>query len=318
MTIDGKNIRQEYGCTLIWEGSTSVQHNLSAILKYPNRTAVQFRNWAEEDGIRPDLSEFLTEPKKVQLQFLMEADTLSQFWTLYRKLIADITSPKPHTFEFDGIGTFTYRYDVNSAYQHPKPFNAGKNLSIFMFDFLEESPVFGSASTPLNTGSAPTGQYSINGYDLGSFGMHMEDGTDELLKYPSMKSPFTDGKKVDFTTVRMAHKEANLSLWQLAKSKEEFLHNREAFWNQFSRPGTTELYFNDINGTTDIYYQKCSSYTLENWGDRCAARFTISIVVPVYQWADGGGTTIFITLKDMGTGKILADEFGRKIVFNKR
>jgi hypothetical protein len=307
MRIDNIDIRQ-YGCTLIWEGSTSVQHNLSAVLKYPNRTAVQFRNWAEEDGIRPDLSEFLTEPKKVQLQFLMEADTLSQFWTQYRKLIADITSPQAHVFDFDEVGTYTYYYDTSSRYQHPQPFNAGYNLSVFMLDFIEENPVFGSASAPLNSGSAPTGQYSLNGFDLGEFGMHVEDGTDELLRYPAMKNPFTDGKKVDFTTVRMAHKEVNLSIWQLAKSKEEFLHNREAFWNQFAQPGETDLYFNNIDASTGIYYTSCDSYTLESWGNICSARFTISVVIPVVTWADGGGSVYLYGLWDDDFGFICDED----------
>lgn len=307
MTIDGKNIRQEYGCTLIWEGSTSVQHNLSAILKYPNRTAVQFRNWAEEDGIRPDLSEFLTEPKKVQLQFLMEADTLSQFWSLYRKLLADITSPKPHTFDFDGIGTFTYRYDVNSAYKHPVPFNAGRNLSVFMLDFIEDKPNIGSNTVPSST-SAPLGQFSINGYDLGLFGMHVEDGTDDLLKYPAEKSPFTDGLNVDLSTIRMAHKEVKLSLWQLAKSKAEFLSNHAAFWNQFSKPGEADLYFNNIDASTGIYYTGCDSYTLESWGNICSARFTISVVIPVVTWADGGGSIYLYGLWDDDFGFICDED----------
>ncbi|MDD3229629.1 MAG: hypothetical protein PHE09_10475 [Oscillospiraceae bacterium] len=304
MTIDGKNIR-DYGCTLIWD-SISAQYNLSSVLKYPNRTAVQFRNWAEADGISPDLSEFNVEEKKVQLKFLMEAGTLTDFWSKYRTLLQDITVPKPHVFDFDEIGTFTYRYDTNSAYQHPVPFNAGRNLSVFMLDFIEDKPSICSAVP--SSSSAPLGQYRINGYDLGEFGMHVEDGTDDLLKYPAAKNPFTDGKNVDLSTIRMSHKEVKLSLWQLAKSKAEFLNNRAAFWNQFSNPGETDLYFNHIDASTGIYYTGCDIYTLENWGDTCAARFAISIVIPVVTWADGGGTIYLYGLWDDDFGFICDED----------
>ena len=49
MTIDRKNIN-EWGCTLL-EGS------FDDLLKYPKRKAVTTRDWAESNGIVPDLSE---------------------------------------------------------------------------------------------------------------------------------------------------------------------------------------------------------------------------------------------------------------------
>lgn len=308
MTIDGKNIKQEYGCMLIWEGNTSVPYNLSAILKYPTRTKVEYRNWAEMDGIDPDVSEFNVEPKKVQLQFLMEAGSLEQFWLQYRKLIADITSPQAHIFDLGDFGVHSYRYDVNSAYTHPQPFNEGRNLSVFSIDFIENKPVIGNSAIPYSD-SAPHGQFAINGYDLGDFGMHVDDGTDDLLKYPSAKKPFSDGREVDFSTIRMQHKELRLSIWQLAQSKAEFLNNHAAFWNQFARTGLTDLYINVLGGSTEIYYTDCSSYTLEAWSDNlCAARFTISIVVPVVTWADGGGSIFVYGLWDNDFGFICDED----------
>ena len=65
MTIDGKDLYTEWGCKLL-EGS------FDDLLKYPKRKAVKYNNWAEADGIDPDLSVVEFEPKTVKLKFLMK------------------------------------------------------------------------------------------------------------------------------------------------------------------------------------------------------------------------------------------------------
>ena len=67
MMIDSKNMYTEWGCTIL-EGS------FDTLLKYPKRKAVKYNNWAEADGIDPDLSVVEFEQKTVKLSFLMEAD----------------------------------------------------------------------------------------------------------------------------------------------------------------------------------------------------------------------------------------------------
>ena len=84
MTIDGKDVYTEWGCKLL-EGS------FDDLLKYPKRKAVKYNNWAEADGIDLDLSVVEFEPKTVKLKFLMKAETLEQFWSGYRKFVADLS-----------------------------------------------------------------------------------------------------------------------------------------------------------------------------------------------------------------------------------
>ena len=83
---DGKDVYTEWGCKLL-EGS------FDDLLKYPKRKAVKYNNWAEADGIDPDLSVVEFEPKTVKLKFLMKAETLEQFWSGYRKFVADLSAP---------------------------------------------------------------------------------------------------------------------------------------------------------------------------------------------------------------------------------
>lgn len=66
MTIDRKNIN-EWGCTLL-EGS------FDDLLKYPKRKAVTTRDWAESNGIVPDLSE--VERKGVRASLSIRGDSM--------------------------------------------------------------------------------------------------------------------------------------------------------------------------------------------------------------------------------------------------
>ena len=102
MTIDGKDVYTEWGCKLL-EGS------FDDLLKYPKRKAVKYNNWAEADGIDLDLSVVEFEPKTVKLKFLMKAETLEQFWSGYRKFVADLSAP--------GYREFNLEFNWNS---HPK------------------------------------------------------------------------------------------------------------------------------------------------------------------------------------------------------
>jgi hypothetical protein len=308
MKIDSKDIK-DYGCTLIWENTTSVSYNLSSVLKYPKRTTVQFRNWAEQDGIDPDLTEFKTEPKKVSLMFLMEANSADTFWTQFRALFADVSNHGYRTFDLDEFGTFQYRYDTTSTYKVPVPFNQGRNMTVFTLDFIEDNPTFSGTFSPIG-GINLTGQMTINDIDLGSFGCHVENGTDDLLKYPAAKNPFSDGSKVDLSTIRLQHKTVTLSLWQVAKTKAEFLRNHAALWHHLSRTGEQELYFNNV-GRTGFYYNDCTAYTLYQFSDgHCGAKFNLSITIPVWTWAEGGGSIYVYALWDDVFG-FITDEQGK-------
>ena len=166
MTIDGKDIYTEWGCKLL-EGS------FDDLLKYPKRKAVKYNNWAEADGIDPDLSVVEFEPKTVKLKFLMKAETLEQFWSGYRKFVADLSAPGYR--EFDLIAGMTNRLRFNAGISYDKfiPFNAGENLSSFELSFVEDNHAIYPA-TPAG-GIGLRGQYAINGIDFAEFGIGSDD-----------------------------------------------------------------------------------------------------------------------------------------------
>lgn len=307
MTIDGKDVYTEWGCKLL-EGS------FDDLLKYPKRKAVKYNNWAEADGIDPDLSVVEFEPKTVKLKFLMKAETLEQFWSGYRKFVADLSAPGYREFNLIAGMTNRLRFNAGSSHEQPVPFNAGENVSVFELSFVEDNHAIYLA-TPAG-GIGLRGQYAINGIDFADFGIGSDDNQEDILKYPAVKAPFTDGRTVDLSTIKTQHREIKLSLWMLAGSVEEFLNNYRAFFSQISGVGNQELYIKTLDGIIQVYYTDCPSFSVEVWQEnRIGARFTISVVAPVVSWIDAGGDVRYRVLKDPDLG-LLADEQGRIIVFN--
>ena len=307
MTIDGKDIYKEWGCTVL-EGS------LDDLFKYPKRKTVKYNNWAEVDGIDPNLSKVEFESRTIKLKFLLEADTLEGFWTRYRKFVADMSATGYRVFCLVEGMTNRLRFSAGSSHEQPIPFNAGENLSVFELSFVEDEYTMDELS-PLG-GIRLSGQYAINGVDFADYGIGSDDTQEGFMKYPTMKAPFTDGRTVDLTVVKTQHREITLSLWMIASSVAEFVNNYRAFFWQLAKEGTQSLYVETLGGTVSVYYSNCTSFTVDTWrSDEVCARFKVSVVAPVVSWIDAGGEVFYRVLLDGELG-LLADEEGRVIVFN--
>ncbi|MCD8193630.1 MAG: hypothetical protein LUD74_03600 [Tannerellaceae bacterium] len=274
---------------------------------------MEYNNWAEADGIEPDLSVVDFEAKSVKLTFLLKANTEERFWNLYREFIAFMSAPGYRRVTFVSGLHHEIRYNTGSAFSLPIPFDAGVNLTSFTMEFYEDKHSINDVPYP--TGGIPVrGHYALNGYDLAEFGISVEEGREDILKYPALKKPFVNGKGVSLSTLNVQHKEIKLKLCMVSGLLEEFLNNYQAFFYQLSRTGTISLYIKSLEGSVSVYYSDCNSYTVEKWGkDRIATRFTITLVVPVVTWVNAGGTTELRVLLDDDMG-ILTDEGGLILV----
>lgn len=176
------------------------------------------------------------------------------------------------------------RFNAGSSHEQPVPFNAGENVSVFELSFARgQSCHLSRQLRPAVSGLR--GQYAIKGVDFADFGIGSDDNQEDILKYPAVKAPFTDGRTVDLSTIKTQHREIKLSLWMLAGSVEEFLNNYRAFFSQISGVGNQELYIKTLDGIIQVYYTDCPSFSVEVWQEEpIGARFTISVVVPVVSW----------------------------------
>ena len=306
MTIDGKDIKT-------W-GLTLADGSLSDWLKLPKRKTVSYNNWAESDGIEPDLSTVEWDETKIGLKFIVKGQTMQDYAANYRALLATLSDKGAREISAYGL-TRNLRMDQGSAYDRGNTYrDYGKGVGTVSVTFYEETPDI-YESIP-EGGISLRGLYSINGYDLADFGIGSESDDEEILRYPGMKQPFTDGSSYDLSTMVTKHKEIKIQLWWLAGSMDEFLHNRMALLWQLSRTGTIDLYIKSVGGTVQAYYTDCTSFSANIYaGGRVGASMTLSFTIPVISWVDAGGTTMYRVLLDNDLG-LLGDENGNVIVFN--
>jgi hypothetical protein len=308
VTIDGKNIKEEYGCTLLW-GS------FDSIFCYPRRVQPEYNNWAESDGIDPDLSEVKFEPRKMKLIFIQESGDVRAFREAYNKLYSDMTAPGYRALSVIGGITTNIRLDTSSAYKTLFPFRGETHFTSFTLDFIEDNPAIESSDGPSGN-NAPLGLYQINGVDFGKFGIGADEREDDILKYVSLKEPFTNGRTVYTDNIRTTHKNIILRLWMKAGSVLEFINNYRAFFSQFNKPGIQHFYFDSAGLTIGVYYSNCDSFNIMRWEKRCVlAKFTITLVVPRVEWVDKEGVRRHRVLRDNGTNAVLSNEESKIMTF---
>jgi hypothetical protein len=308
MTIDGKDILSAWGIILT-EGS------YSSLFKYPRRKAVKYSDYAERDGIVPDLRKIEFEPRPVTLNFAVKHSSMDQFWNIYQTFFADMTAPGYRVMDLKNGLIHSLRYNDTGRYESPLLFREGPSLTSFGMNFIEDTIAIPGDIRQPQGGIPLRGCYEINRVDFADFGIHPDGQIGNILKYPSFKAPFTDGKNVYPGTSRYKHLEVSVPLWMLSGSKEEFVTNYSAFFNQFNRPGALRLFSKEIGGVTNVYYKDCSSFTV-HWGQRVSARFSITLVIPVATWLDVSDTRIITVLNDIDLG-VLADEKDKVVAFNR-
>jgi hypothetical protein len=305
MRIDGKDILKEYNCILL-EGS------LGEVLKYPKRKTVPYNNWAEADGIQPDISDVAAfEPRHIRLSLLFNAGSKNGFLAIYRRLIADLTAPGYRMITVPDGFPMELRLNETTNFNVPRIVDEGENYVTFTLDFIEDNNSVLGVPYPVD-GIRLRGCYSVNDIDFGAFGIGPDEVQGEVLKYPDMKEPFTDGKSVFLSTVNMRHREIRIRLWMLASNKDIFLNNHRAFFGQLIRPGLQDLYFNATGDTIPVYYSECTEFHIGTWSDGgVSARFSISLIAPIAGWIEAGGSSYIKLLLDDDRMLYLSDEDGK-------
>lgn len=305
MTIDGRNISE-------W-GLRVADGTLSEWLKLPKRKTVAYNNWAESDGIEPDLSVVEWEETSFKLSFILSGANPTEYMSRFRSFLAFLSDKGSREVSYMGI-TRTLRYDQGNSYNGTPVLEQRRTWAILSLTMKEEKPEI--VEKYPYSGMRKLGQYAINGIDLSEFGMGSERKDEDLMKYPGMKTPFSDGKAYDLSMVTTKHKEIKLSLWWICDSVESFLKNRMALLWQLSRPGTLSLYADSIGGNTSAYYTGCGSFSANMYaGGRVAATLSLGLTIPVVEWIDAGGTMRYMVLMDADFG-LLTDENDNIVVFD--
>jgi hypothetical protein len=277
MTVDGYDIKT-FGCTLIGGSSYDSFGNL---LKYPKRTAVNCNDWAESDGIQPDLSETAFEERKVQLYFGMQADAVSVMSCRYRDFYELLASAGYRTVNAVPGLTHRLRFGSASGFTLSNPLSNDENHAVLAVEFTEDT--WGQTATPTYSAAAPFGLLGINSIDFGMFGIGSDDRLDDFFRYPSLKTPFDDGRQKYLDLVRTQQKSIKLNLWMLADSQVQFANNYLAFFNEWKKTGLQTLHVYPAGRGVGVYYSDCGSFKVERWSEnRVCVRFSMELVAPVF------------------------------------
>ena len=246
--IDGKDAYSLYGVFITGGG-------YNELVAYPSLKKVDSNDWAEEDGIEPDLASPVLDTREFNIKFSYHG--VNARFGAFIELISDMAY---HTFNFQEIGK-TYRLRLVS---HP---NLSRTLSLGLFTlrFADDFPLDGyTYQAPSSTIIQQTG-YELDERNLVNYGVCvLQDSEAEIIKSPAVKKNLLqniasrsgaiyDGEFVVFQT-----KGVKLNCLMRAKTLQEFWRNYNALLYDLTRPDERMLYVDSTGYEYPCYYKSCS------------------------------------------------------------
>lgn len=155
----------------------------------------------------------------------------------------------------------------------------------------------------------------INGKSLWDiFGMVIESGSDDFLKYPARKPTIThdwgdaNGIDVDLSRVFFEEKTISLRVSLIANTESDFWAKHYGFLAEWAQPGTADWTVSEFRKTFKVFYKESSEFTrftrIKVEGvNKVACKFTLTLVEQEPQLGENGNLQVFIV-----------DEAGRFIV----
>ncbi|MEX6691267.1 hypothetical protein QTN47_27405 [Danxiaibacter flavus] len=131
----------------------------------------------------------------------------------------------------------------------------------------------------------------LDGIDIQTvFGISIESGTDDFLKYPAKKDSIThdwqDANGLDVDLTKMFFNARNISLRcnVIVDNEEQFWQNYQSFLAQLAKPGYRRIQVSQFGEKSFYcYYKECTSFTRftrikDNGLSRIGCKFTLNLV----------------------------------------
>ena len=113
-----------------------------------------------------------------------------------------------------------------------------------------------------------TGRHFLDGMDLWpTFGIFVESGSDDFLKFPDRKDSIThdwmdaNGQDVDLSRNFYKDQDITLKLAIVAANEDDFWLKRNAFFAQWAQPGTHRFSVGEFRQTFNVFYKSCTSFS---------------------------------------------------------
>lgn len=246
--IDGKDAYSLYSVFVTGDG-------YKELVAYPALKTIDSNDWAEEDGIEPDLSSPVLDTRELSIFFSYHG-TNARFGA-FVELLSDKAY---HTFDFREIGK-TYRLRLVTQ----PNLSLAISLGLFTLRFADDFPLDGyTYLKPIST-VAPQTAYELDGISFSDYGIYVLQGSEaEIQKSPAVKKNLLqniasksgaiyDGEFVAFQT-----KEVKLKCLMRAKTLQEFWRNYNAFLYDLIRPDERQLYVDATGYEYPCYYKSCT------------------------------------------------------------
>lgn len=261
----------------------------SDFLSFPDRKEPTSNNWQEYDGLDVDLTEVYFNAKKVVTRFFIKADTGAEF--LYRlnafhTLISAPGTLSLYSREFDR--TFSLRFISCPEYRHTNGmYKDGAKRGEITVEFSMDNPLqlFTNPALLIPTGNRNTQFVSVNNYDLGRFGIIVNECYNTTLNLPAVKPPLvqsferstglfvTPSSQTTFEATQVT-----IECTMLADTRDEFYHNYEALFNNLTKPDAVQL--STFSFDADCFYNSMQNFEkLKPFSDGVRVRFSLVLTI---------------------------------------
>lgn len=256
MKIDNIDIK-EFGAYLVDNGYLD-------LLSYPPLKNVEYNDWAEYDGIDPDLSDPKVNAKEIDMNFCFRGDKdVDGFIELLTN------GNKYHTFSFDSIGR-----DYNLRLTGASTNETGK-IDFITFNFVEDNPIREYTYTPPTSSLFSTQQYRLDDTYLEDYGVKCLSGTlDSVMKPFDIKQNLVrdistkNGTIFNGNLFKLKEKDVTLKCLLKGSTLEEMWNNYDALFYDLTKPDQRELYVSEASKIYPCFYKesKVTDFApLHNW-----------------------------------------------------
>jgi len=162
VTIDGVDIRAEYGARLAYGSYKS-------IVQWPALKEVSGNDWQEEDGFEPDLSSPRLASRSVSIRFILDGDAgdILRFYSF-------LGGRPTRSYTFVGIGrTLTMRLVSMQSLRYAQHFH------LLNIQLSADIPLEGYTYADPSSALPADGSYALDGVPLSAYGVRILEGTRE-------------------------------------------------------------------------------------------------------------------------------------------
>jgi hypothetical protein len=279
------------------------------LISFPARKTPDINDWPDEDGVEPDLSAPVFEPKKVTIQYYCNGNELA----LKSRVDAFVNLhfvPGYRTVyirEFDK--TFTLRFSGISNYKQTHGYTTpGRKGAFIDVDYWMDDPLqfFGAATVPQNGRNATT-HVSISGTDLSEFGIIVRDVYTTALRLPlktglTTSSRWATGQVADADYMHKQVAEINIDCSMILNNRADFWNNYNALFNALTS-GVLRLGLTAAQKDFSCWYKSMSEFRKKPWTDRVFAEFRLTVVA--YDW----NSMLYLLSTEAGEVVLTSDDY---------